>query len=259
MSQHIEHPAPPRDRHVRASLLFMLAGFAALIAAGVLFYLHFTTEDARLASGPGTAVGFGPGFDYYLTPEPAADGPEAAPTPAGPPPSEAPIAQLRIPRFDMSAPVITLGLNSNGVMEAPDGPWDVGWYEFSSRPGSGSNAVFSGHLDWYNVGPGGGPGGAVFWDLQNLDEGDIIEVRLKDGTLYRYQMTSRQQVNPDTADVAAIVGPTEREVITLITCGGSFDRETRHYDQRVVVRAERITNSPASTAAPHPSSMASVR
>ncbi len=254
MTHQIDHRAPPqRDHRVRSSLIFMLAGVAALLAAGVLFFMHFTNEDARLASGPGTAVGFGPGFDYYLTPEPTPEGQpaiEAEPTPAGPPPSEAPVAQLAIPRFDVSASVITLGLDDNGVMEAPDGPWDVGWYDFSSRPGFGSNTVFSGHVDWYNVGPGGGPGAAAFWDLRNLEEGDLIEVRLQDGTVYQYQMTSRQQVDPATADIASIVGPTEREVITLITCGGTFDAETRHYNERVVVLAERITDIPASASAP---------
>ena len=257
MTQHIDHQTPPpRDHRVRSSFIFMLAGVAALLAAGVLFFMHFTSEDARFASGPGTAIGFGPDFDYYLTPEPTPEGQPAAdvaPTPsgpAGPPPSEAPAAQLVIPRFGVNGPLITLGLDENGVMEAPDGPWDVGWYDFSARPGFGGNSVFAGHVDWYNIGPGGGPGGAVFWDLRNLEEGDLIEVRLQDGTVYQYRMTSRQQIDPATADIASIVGPTEREVITLITCGGSFDSESRHYNERVVVRAERITESPASASAP---------
>ncbi len=254
MTPERDHNAPPQSHHmVRSSFIFMVAGVAALLAAGALFFVHFTGEDARLASGPGTAVGFGPDFDYYLTPEPIPEGQpasEAAPTHAGPPPSEAPLARLVIPRFGIDGSVTNLGLDENGVMEAPDGPWDIGWYDFSSRPGFGGNTVFSGHVDWYNVGSGGGPGGAVFWDLRNLEEGDLIEVRLQDGTVYQYQMTSRQQVDPATADIASIVGPTEREVITLITCGGSFNGETRHYDQRVVVRAERIAESPANAAAP---------
>jgi len=39
--------------------------------------------------------------------------------------------------------------------------------------------------------------------------------------------------------VAEIVGATPAEVVTLITCSGTFDRQTRQYSDRLVVRAER--------------------
>jgi sortase (surface protein transpeptidase) len=42
------------------------------------------------------------------------------------------------------------------------------------------------------------------------------------------------------APVSEIVGPTSREVVTLITCGGTFDSGSRNYSDRLVVRAERI-------------------
>jgi hypothetical protein len=47
-------------------------------------------------------------------------------------------------------------------MPSPDNAWDVAWYDFSARPGAGSNAVFSGHVDYHDVGP------AVFWNLRDL-------------------------------------------------------------------------------------------
>jgi len=219
----------------------MGAGLATLLAALALFVVSLLGRgDNRFGSGPETVTAFGPGLSYYLTPQPT-----ATPLPAGTPASAAPVARLLIPKFGVDATVVTLGVDNQGIMESPEGPWDVAWYDFSAHPGAGGNAVFSGHVDWYNIGPGGGPGGAVFWHLKDLEPGDVIEVHLADGNVYKYRMASRQQVDPNAVDVGSVVGPTEREVITLITCGGTFNRETRHYDQRVIVRAERVVEGPA--------------
>ena len=47
-------------------------------------------------------------------------------------------------------------------------------------------------------------------------------------------------VSADTDRIGEIVGSTAQEIITLITCGGSFDASVGQYDQRVIVRAERV-------------------
>ena len=209
-------------RWQRLSLVIMGVGIASLIAAAVLFVLNLT--DGGGYSGPKTTVGFNVGD--ALTPEPT-------PTVVVPP-SEAPVTTLAIPEFGVDAPIVVLGVDANGIMESPDGPTDVAWYDFSSKPGFGSNAVFSGHVDYYNYGP------AVFWNLKDLEPEDIIEVRLEDGTVYQYGVVSREMVNAQTANIGEIVGDTANEIITLITCGGTFDASIGEYDQRVVVRAQRL-------------------
>lgn len=233
-----------RPRRIGFPLLFMGAGIAAMVAAVTLFTFTLVGiwDNNDGGSGPETVTALGPGLASYLssqpTPAPASvAGPE--PTPI----NDSPITSIAIPRFDVDAPVLIMGVDENGVMEAPDDPWDAAWYDFSAYPGVGSNSVFSGHVDWYNTGPDGGPGKAVFWHLKDLDQGDLIEVRLADGTLYTYQVASREQIDPNTADIGAIVGPTRQEVLTLITCGGTFNPDTRHYDRRVIVRAERVVES----------------
>jgi sortase A len=119
-------------------------------------------------------------------------------------------------------------------MEAPNGPEDVAWYGFTALPGSGSNAVFSAHVDYHGYGP------AVFADLKKLEKGDLVEVHTADGAAYRYEVTLSLSYPAETAPSEEIVGPTSREVITLITCAGSFDQATRRYSHRLVVRAERV-------------------
>ena len=219
----------------RLSLIVMGAGVASLLAAAVLLILNLTGAVGSSGhGGPGTSTAFGAGVERFLTPQPT-------PTVALAPPSEAPIARLAIPRFEVDAPVVVRGVDANNVMETPDGPEDVAWYNFSAKPGFGSNAVFSGHVDYINYGP------AVFWNLKDLNPGDVIEARLEDGTNYQYSVTDREMVpaNPPQEKLDQILGPTQQEIITLITCGGTFDPSVGQYDQRVIVRAQRIYESAA--------------
>jgi LPXTG-site transpeptidase (sortase) family protein len=214
--------ATTQRRWNRLALAILGAGLVCLLAAGVLIG-RMILDDGNSGVGTSTPIG---NVNAIQTP---------APSPTAPP-SEAPIAHLAIPRFGIDAPVIVLGVDANNVMEAPDGPEDVAWYDFSRRPGFGSNAVFSGHVDWAGYGP------AVFYNLKDLELGDIIQVRLQDGTVYDYSVINRENVgsSPTQEQLDQIVGSTPNEIITLITCGGTFDSSIGEYDQRVIVRAERV-------------------
>ncbi len=208
---------------------------ASLTAAAVLLILILTGRvDDGGYSGPGTTTAFGPSVFTQL---PTATPPPPEPTPT--PPSDAPVTRLAIPRFEVDAPVVVRGVDAAGEMQTPDGPTDVAWYDFSAHPGFGSNAVFSAHVDYINYGP------AVFWHLKDLEPADLIEVRLEDGTVYRYGVVSKEQIDAATADIGKIVGRTPKEVITLITCGGEWDAPNHQYLQRVVVRAEPIVDTAA--------------
>ena len=227
------------SRWSRLSLVLMLVGLSSLVAGG-LFLVFGVLGGGSDYEGPGTVEAFGPDLAYYQTPEPET----AVPTAVPPPPSAAPLAHIRIPRFEVEVPVIVLGIDADGAMETPEGPWEVAWYDFTARPGAGSNAVFSGHVDALYT---GSPGPAAFWNLKDLDQGDLIEVKLSDGTVYRYAVVSRWSVDGDTSEVGPIIGGTEKDVITLITCGGNLGTT---YDQRLIVRAERVLENAAADALP---------
>jgi LPXTG-site transpeptidase (sortase) family protein len=82
---------------------------------------------------------------------------------------------------------------------------------------------------------------AVLWDLNDLNLGDEIELHVG-GQVFKYKVTSNQPVSATLNDGTwdRIVTSTATESITIITCGGDFNRETREYTNRQVVTAERI-------------------
>lgn len=217
----------------RLSIALISVGTMLIIASIVLMTLVATgtVGGTQGNSSLETVVGFG----QFSTPTP---GPSPTPSSLFPPGSNAPITRLVIEKAKVDAPIVEKGVDEQGVMQAPDNAWDVAWYDFSARPGFGSNAVFAAHVDYIRVGP------AVFWNLKDLEEGDIVRVQLADGTEYRYVVNFKQQFDAETAPVNDIVGPTAKEMVTLITCGGTFNQATRQYDKRLVVRAERVADTP---------------
>ncbi|HEX5369847.1 MAG TPA: class F sortase [Dehalococcoidia bacterium] len=143
------------------------------------------------------------------------------------------ISRLVVPRVGIDAPIVTLGVDSDGVMQSPATPTDVGWYNFSSVPGGGGNIVLSGHVDYVNYGP------AVFWNLRDLKSDDVVQVVLDDGSVVSYHVTAVTTYDDQNAPVQQIIGATPTETITMITCSGTFDTQSREYDKRLVVRATR--------------------
>ena len=173
------------------------------------------------------------------------DAPTATPIPT-PRPSNAAVTRLVIEKIGVDAPVITLGLDENGIPQVPSNGDDVVWYDFSSKPGWGSNAVFSGHFDWT---VNGGPVTGVFYDLRRVEVGDIIKVRLEDGTDYRYSVKENLTIPDGDPQLPQFVAAASADTATLITCGLLWPPATPspdgRYWSRQVVRAELIRETPA--------------
>jgi LPXTG-site transpeptidase (sortase) family protein len=143
-----------------------------------------------------------------------------------------------------AAPVIAMGLDSNNYPEVPNSGTDVAWYTFTAPPGIGSNAVFSGHVDWYYWDM---PGEGVFYHLRELEIGDEISLELKNGSHLRYVVTGNVAVHYDDPNVIKVMDSTSSDVITLITCGGTWLRDYSNplggnYSHRVIVRAEKVSD-----------------
>lgn len=138
--------------------------------------------------------------------------------------------RIRIPAIEVDAGFEYVGLAGDGAMDVPKDGTNVAWYRLGPRPGEPGNAVIAGHVDW-----GGKP--AVFWRLSRLQAGDLVEITAADGRKYEYTVQWQRWYEAAQAPVEEVFGQSDASEITLITCGGTFDRQTRQYVSRLVVRA----------------------
>jgi LPXTG-site transpeptidase (sortase) family protein len=150
---------------------------------------------------------------------------------------------LRIDAVDIEAPIEEQEI-VDGVMQNPSGPFVVSWYKETGRLGElSNNVVLAGHLDYWDVGE------AVFYNVWQLEEGDIVEVLGQNDEVFQYEVdwVRNFQVDELTPEVIQdeIVGPTPLETITLITCGGPFNYEAGEYEERIVIRGTRVVDEAA--------------
>ncbi|MCH8813732.1 MAG: class F sortase [Chloroflexi bacterium] len=221
-----EQPRPRRVQRavVALGVVGMLVGIS-LISIGTYDYL--SSSEASIPDKPRVLdYRFDPGGIYdrpvgVVTPTPeATPTPTAEPTeapvvaPAPPPPLRDSPFSLVIDKIGINSTVFTYGLDANQVPEVPLNPWDVAWYDFSARPGTGSNAVFAAHVTW------NGP--AVFYYLDQLVVGDEVKLLGDNGIELVYTITESYLVDPSDPATLSVMHGTEEDVITLITCGGTF-------------------------------------
>lgn len=168
------------------------------------------------------------------TPTEAA-GVEPSPAPEPPRPADgSQLVRIVVPKAKIDHKVVVRGLTAKREMEDPGGKDDIAWYNFSTLPGLGSNAVFSGHVDWYTGDRG------VFWFLKDLKEGDEAQVHYSDGLVISYRVSEINVYDANNAPVVEITGPTSTDRLTMITCDGVFQRSAQDYTKRRVVVAERV-------------------
>ena len=138
---------------------------------------------------------------------------------------------IRIPRIEVEAKIIPLGLRANGSIEVPENPDQAGWWLGGPEPGEPGPAVILGHVDSQEEGP------AVFFYLQYLEVGDEIHIERADGSTLTYVVDSSARHPKDEFPTDEVYGPTEQPTLRLVTCGGDFDFDVRTYEENVIVFA----------------------
>lgn len=211
-----------RGRHARGRRVIRRPWAAATAFGGLLALcaslagLAYSSHSGRAATPPGHAV---------LVPVPrghwaAAPDPDATPV-------AAPVS-LFIPAIGVRTPLIRLGLTSSGALQVPPVTTVAGWYTGSARPGATGDAVIAGHIDSYT-----GPG--VFFRLRLLQPGNLIYIRRADGSLAVFRVTAVRSYLKTSFPTSAVYGAVPDAELRLITCGGTFDPATGHYQNNVIV------------------------
>jgi sortase (surface protein transpeptidase) len=149
---------------------------------------------------------------------------------------------LSIPAIGLKVPLSALGLNPNGTVEVPTNFQEPGWYRFGPSPGQLGSAVILGHVDSY-LGP------AVFFRLRTLRPGDQVKVALADGVTTHFLVRQVAMYSKTQFPTLLVYGSHGYSALQLVTCGGVFDTQTRHYLSNVVVYTRLVaTTEPRSSA-----------
>lgn len=140
--------------------------------------------------------------------------------------------RIRVPAIGVDAPLVRLGLTSDGALAVPARAMTAGWYTGSPVPGVVGPAVIAGHVHWSGI-------PAVFAHLADLTRGDRIVVSRSDGSVVTFTV-DRVATYPKTRFPTALVyGSLDVPGLRLITCGG-FDPVSRTYEANVIAFATRV-------------------
>ena len=173
--------------------------------------LHRTFENT------GDIRGEQPGTDAYTLPE-------AEPV------------RLSIPALGIdTAFEAPLGLNEDNTIEVPNSFEAVGWYQYGPTPGELGPAVVLGHVDSYD-------GPAVFYSLGQLAPGDEIAIERQDGTTAVFTVTALERHEQSGFPTEKVYGDIDHAGLRLVTCSGTYDRETLRYSHNLIVFASLQTH-----------------
>ncbi len=224
-----------RHQRRRGGAALVFAGFALVVAAGVVALTGWKDDQPALSraaqSARSESAGDGQGQATHDAGQSGKHHPSGQ-TSSPSVPTDMPVPELiSIPAIGVSAPVISLGLNSDGTLEVPSSNNETGWFRGGPEPGERGTSVLVGHVDSQS-------GPAVFYHLRALRRGDGINISLEDGSIVRF--TVRSSFSTPKAQF-----PTDRvyrhggaPTLDLITCDGAFDQATGHYVDNYVVVAE---------------------
>ncbi|WP_395398530.1 class F sortase [Arthrobacter sp. UC242_113] len=214
----------------RSAAVLLLLGSLVLAGCGTIAPSSAPTTTAPPAASPA------PSPAPTKAPSPAKSTTAAAgrtaivPSPARPAPAPVSVA---VPSIGVQSPVVKLKLRANGSLEVPpDGPGaPAGWYSGSPSPGETGPAVFLGHVNATDGGPG------VFANLRGLKTGAEIRVQRADKSAAVFTVTRAAAYRKNDFPTFEVYGNTKGPELRLITCDG-YDPATGLFNDNYVVYAK---------------------
>ena len=242
-------------------LVGILTGMVLIATGGSVLWLAFAVQQHAPRPGPAQAGYIGPAVPSHdASAEPTAGqacsatacGAVPAPPKArdpgpavirGPAMTRSLPVSISIPAIGVSSRLLYVGINSDGTIQVPplnDPPLtnEAAWYKYSPTPGQPGPSIIEGHVDSLTAGP------SVFFRLGGLTPGDLVYITLADRQVAVFKITGVRLYPKDQFPTSTVYGSTDYAALRLITCGGSFDEQSRHYDSNVVAFASLVSSHP---------------
>jgi sortase (surface protein transpeptidase) len=213
-----------------------LIGLGALVAAGglVASWNALSASHHQSAAHASSSVAHASARPSAAAVEPSQDAGMAPTT-------------LVIPSIGVKAKIEPVGVNSQGAMDMPVDPDDVGWYApgpwpphlSPGWPGQQGDAVIAGHYDWYidpsNEATGTAP--SVFAQLDQLAVGASVEIDFADGAQKQEWTVTDRETVPYDSHPAGLFSHSGTPTLSLVTCAGTWISAASTYSERLVVNA----------------------
>lgn len=216
----------------------LLGASVLVVAAGIGLGLHGIMAPSSVQPPAPHAVVAG----AHPALEPIAPADSGHPTSAM---LQVPPVHISIPALGISSPLgPSRGLNANGTInDAPlSGPiWSLPWwYRDGPAPGQVGSAVMLGHVD---SAAGAGHLGVLF-RLGDAKPGEDITVGMADGSVTAWQVTSARLYPDDQFPGALVYDHSGPPTLRVVTCGGTFNWQSHHYESAIVVTARLVSPLP---------------
>ncbi|GAA2458160.1 class F sortase [Streptomyces glaucus] len=142
--------------------------------------------------------------------------------------------RVRIPAIQVDAPMMPVGLDAAGWVDAPppEDPNLAGWFTGSVSPGEKGTSVVVGHVD-NKQGP------AVFYGLGALKQGNRVEIVRKDGKTAVFEIYGIEVFEKNNFPGDRVYSSKGAPELRVITCGGGFSKQNG-YEGNVVVFARLV-------------------
>ncbi len=142
---------------------------------------------------------------------------------------------LTIDTLGIEARIRPMSLTSDKSIQAPKNINDAGWYTGSAKPGEAGAMFIDGHAS-------GATKLGLFGNLTALKSGDTMTVEKGDGMKLMYRVVHVATVPLESIDMSKALAPYPgvKNGLNLMTCTGTWVKESSTLDHRVIVYTEQI-------------------
>lgn len=142
--------------------------------------------------------------------------------------------RLTIPKIDVDAEVVSIGITPTWLLDIPDDITKVGLYHLWPIPWEKGSAVIDGHFGWINKKP------AVFNNLFKLQKWDEIHLHDDEWNIVIFIVNQLKiyDQNDDTTDI--FNSNDWQSHLNIITCGWVWDKTKQSYTKRLVVFSDKV-------------------
>lgn len=128
-------------------------------------------------------------------------------------------------------PITETSIDANKRMVVPQGLKVAGWLKTSPIPGNVGNSLIAAHRDLNNK-------LGAFKYLEDIRIGETVIIEYENEEHREFKVVNKEIIDINKKPNAKIEINSNKRMITLISCTGSFDSKIKSYTQRALVTLE---------------------